>query len=400
MNKKFSIDDILSITTGRVLSKDGMDGIYQILSHMLDSDPFTISLGNDSQKCTSEKCTSALNSLYPQLSKSALSKDIEALDIKLKELDSHSEIPVDERNELRTIMVINWKKSLKEKLGNSFDVPQLKDLDLVKNNVSSVVHSLRKPNFNADVMLPKSNHIKKINFQLKDSQNYLFELSIYEKKDISPFLLLYLKEHEMYEKSFELSRFSRLFSFAEKNLPIDQNAYQIFLLTKNKQPIALSILEKTQEFYEQVFTLKDQFNLNSSKKYLINKFFFLDSWFQIFVKKEFRNFGIASLLTKEVENFYLQQKNLSPNLLPLMIAVDDAYPIAKKNMSKIKIIRSRLPYSNFPLDLNSITHQYFKECDSSLIKKYDSLTQEEKLYYQYQILPLPKDKKFKKIFHR
>lgn len=247
-------------------------------------------------------------------------------------------------------------------------------------------------------MLPKSNPIKKINFQLKDSQNYLFELSIYEKQDISKSLLLYLKEHEMYEKSFELSRFSRLFSFAEKNVPINQNSYQIFFLTKNKQPIALSILEKTQEFYEQVFTLKDQFNINSSKKYLINKFFFLDSWFQIFVKKEFRNFGIASLLTKEVENFYLQQKNLSPNLLPLMIAVGDAYPIAKKNMSKIKIIRSRLPYSNFPLDLNSITHQYFEECNSYLIKNSNILTQEEKLYYQYQILPLPKDKKFKKLF--
>lgn len=238
---------------------------------------------------------------------------------------------------------------------------------------------------------------KKIITQLKDLKTYSFDLSIYEGKDISPSFLLYLKQNEMYEKSFTLSRFSRLFSFAEKNIPIPQNSYQLFLLTKNNQPIALSMLEKTQEFYDQAFILKDQFNSNSLKKYLINKFYFLDSWFQIFVKPELRNFGIASLLTKEVEKFYLEQKNLSPNLLPVMIAVDDAYPIAKKNMSTVNIIPSRLPYANFPLDLNSITRQYFEDCDSFFQKNYQEKELFQQQHYQYQIIPINNTLKKKKF---
>lgn len=44
-SRRFHVGDILSITTGRLTSPRGMDGIYDILGYMTDDSPFTTQLG-------------------------------------------------------------------------------------------------------------------------------------------------------------------------------------------------------------------------------------------------------------------------------------------------------------------------------------------------------------------
>ena len=43
--KRFHIGDVLSITTGRLVSRDHMDGIYAILNHMTGENLYTHQLG-------------------------------------------------------------------------------------------------------------------------------------------------------------------------------------------------------------------------------------------------------------------------------------------------------------------------------------------------------------------
>jgi hypothetical protein len=47
--KKFHIGDVLSITTGKLLSKDKMDGVYKILNWMSNSELFTHELPEQSK---------------------------------------------------------------------------------------------------------------------------------------------------------------------------------------------------------------------------------------------------------------------------------------------------------------------------------------------------------------
>lgn len=51
-SRRFHIGDILSITTGRLTSPRGMDGIYDILGYMTDDSPFTTQLGRFAEECT------------------------------------------------------------------------------------------------------------------------------------------------------------------------------------------------------------------------------------------------------------------------------------------------------------------------------------------------------------
>ena len=51
MKKKFHISDVLSITTGRLLSNSHMSGIYDILNFMVDDNLYTNQLPRASNKC-------------------------------------------------------------------------------------------------------------------------------------------------------------------------------------------------------------------------------------------------------------------------------------------------------------------------------------------------------------
>lgn len=50
-SRRFHIGDILSVTTGRLTSPRGMDGIYDILGYMTDDSPFTTQLGRFAEEC-------------------------------------------------------------------------------------------------------------------------------------------------------------------------------------------------------------------------------------------------------------------------------------------------------------------------------------------------------------
>lgn len=60
--KLFQLGDILSITTGKLVSKRHMDGVYDILNFMTGDNLFTHQLGR-----ASNECRSALLEQHPQL---------------------------------------------------------------------------------------------------------------------------------------------------------------------------------------------------------------------------------------------------------------------------------------------------------------------------------------------
>lgn len=136
MNKNFSLADILSITTGKILSKNGMDGIYDILNHMTDSSLSTMEIPK-----AADKAIPILNQLFPQFSQQSLQQDIDKLSQKINSSSN---------NEERKKIIENWISFLEEKHGSSFSVPQIQDVVSVKNNVSSMIQQLRNPNVKYD----------------------------------------------------------------------------------------------------------------------------------------------------------------------------------------------------------------------------------------------------------
>lgn len=62
-SRKFHLGDILSITTGKLVSPKGMDGIYGILNYMSGDDLFTHQLPR-----VSDECKPKILEQHPQLS--------------------------------------------------------------------------------------------------------------------------------------------------------------------------------------------------------------------------------------------------------------------------------------------------------------------------------------------
>lgn len=61
-DRRFPLDDILSVTTGRLLSRRHMDGLYDLLNYMTGHDLFTHQLGR-----AADACAPALLAQHPQL---------------------------------------------------------------------------------------------------------------------------------------------------------------------------------------------------------------------------------------------------------------------------------------------------------------------------------------------
>jgi hypothetical protein len=61
MHKQFHLGDILSITTGKLLSPSKMDGVYSILNFMTGQELYTHQLGR-----AAEVCKPYLEGYYPQ----------------------------------------------------------------------------------------------------------------------------------------------------------------------------------------------------------------------------------------------------------------------------------------------------------------------------------------------
>ena len=72
--REFGLDDILSVTTGRLLSRRGMDGIYEILSYMTGTSVFTHQLPRVAGECAPE-----ILRQHPQLADVVLKRKVSLL---------------------------------------------------------------------------------------------------------------------------------------------------------------------------------------------------------------------------------------------------------------------------------------------------------------------------------
>ena len=71
MNKAFHLGDILSITTGRLVSPRKMDGIYDILNFMTGDNLFTHQLPRAGRECKPE-----LKKQFPQLATAEMNFEV------------------------------------------------------------------------------------------------------------------------------------------------------------------------------------------------------------------------------------------------------------------------------------------------------------------------------------
>jgi hypothetical protein len=117
MGKTFELGDILSVTTGRLLSHRTMDGLYEILNYMTGDNLYTHQLPR-----ASDECAPWLLRRYPQL--------------------AGVEPPEKFRNQAH---VWEWLTEQEGKYGNAFDVEPIPNDDhAVKDPVSELIEIRRK----------------------------------------------------------------------------------------------------------------------------------------------------------------------------------------------------------------------------------------------------------------
>lgn len=121
-SRLFHISDVLTVTTGRLLSTRGIDGLYDILNFMTDDNLFTHQLPR-----AGDECAPYLLRQYPILN----DLDTQKLDSMLPGTKtSNSE------DEIRAI-IGNWIKEECERLG----IPEMLDID----QIPSDAHQVRDP---------------------------------------------------------------------------------------------------------------------------------------------------------------------------------------------------------------------------------------------------------------
>jgi hypothetical protein len=112
--QEFDLSDILSITTGRLVSTRHIGGVYAILNYMTGSDLYTNQL-----PYAMNLCQPHLRALYPQLAEVSQSAALAALDTALSVAST-----TDEMAEI----VAEWVEPLRGLYGHTLPVPQLAGL--------------------------------------------------------------------------------------------------------------------------------------------------------------------------------------------------------------------------------------------------------------------------------
>ena len=112
MQKHYHLGDVLSITTGRLVSSRHIDGVYDILGFMTGEDLFTHALPR-----AADVCRPHLLRQYPHLSKEALESD-------LKELDRMLAGNGSDRAQA-TVVVAKWLADMTAKHGEMLEVETL-----------------------------------------------------------------------------------------------------------------------------------------------------------------------------------------------------------------------------------------------------------------------------------
>lgn len=100
--KLFHISDVLTVTTGRLVSSRHMDGVYDILNFLTSDNLFTHQLGR-----AMDECKPWLQSTFPQLM-----KDAEGMPDRLADLDRRIEL-VPQNRESISIVIRDWVKELR-----------------------------------------------------------------------------------------------------------------------------------------------------------------------------------------------------------------------------------------------------------------------------------------------
>lgn len=120
MTKNFHLSDILTITTGRLVSTRHMEGVYEILNRMTEDNLFTHQLPRASMECAPILCA-----LYPSLSEDALAGELDQLSFVMKD---------DDTREIRQEKIEAWMARVKFTVsnlpfrdGDYLPVPRLKE---------------------------------------------------------------------------------------------------------------------------------------------------------------------------------------------------------------------------------------------------------------------------------
>lgn len=107
--KRFHISDVLSITTGRLVSNRHIGGVYDILGFMTGENLFTHQLPR-----ASEQCRPFLAAQFPQLASDELQADIVAMCDALPDDKAEAQI-----------RITAWLAKTAERHGEFFDVEKL-----------------------------------------------------------------------------------------------------------------------------------------------------------------------------------------------------------------------------------------------------------------------------------
>jgi hypothetical protein len=191
-------------------------------------------------------------------------------------------------------------------------------------------------------------------------------------------------KYQMYEKCYQFSTFLAFYQDSITHNIKDYTEYDIFVARVHERPIAVVILNKLPTQYIPLIRLKQPFKYNSVIASQLDKVFKLDTFFQIYVDGDFRNQGIASMMTKYVETVYLQtvSTTIHNNEIPLIVATGLAYDLVKKNMKFCSTLRDIPPYTNLNLDIHSLTSVFLNEIHDNTrsefltdsLKTYQTLT--------------------------
>lgn len=114
MNKKFHISDVLSVTTGRLVSDRHIEGVCDILEWMSGESLMTHQLPR-----VGKEAKPVLSAKFPHLSKESLSADLDELDQLLQSAN---------RDQKKSAAIVrSWVSALASRFGSEFAVPKLNE---------------------------------------------------------------------------------------------------------------------------------------------------------------------------------------------------------------------------------------------------------------------------------
>lgn len=128
--REFHLGDVLSITTGRLVSLRGMEGIYDILNFMTGDNLFTHQLPR-----AMEECQPFLDGQYPEIAEKKMERDLVLLDAMLAKARAEGESKTKDK-----AAVAKWVKIQVAKHGKMLTVtPILSGAHKVKNPIQEMI---------------------------------------------------------------------------------------------------------------------------------------------------------------------------------------------------------------------------------------------------------------------